>query len=1617
MKKIKLKLILTVLTSMVCINAFSYDALIDGIYYDIDGYNAIVVRNPSKYQGNVVIPSSVNYKSKDYSVTRISIAAFGDCSGLTSIEIPNSVTSIGDNAFRGCSGLTSIEIPNSVTSIGGSAFYGCTGLTSVTIPNSVTSIVGGTFDGCSGLTSVTIPNSVTSIGERFFGGCSGLTSIVIPNSVTSIGYEAFSGCSSLTSIEIPNSVTSIGERAFFYCSGLTSVTIPNSVTSIGQSAFCGCSGLTSIEIPTSVTSIGQSAFSVCTGLTSVTIPNSVTSIGQSVFEGCTGLTSVTIPNSVTSIGYSVFEGCTGLTSVTIPNSVTSIGSHAFSECTGLTSVTIGNSVTSIGHSVFVGCSGLTSVTINSNAIVSKDYSSGSSLKYYFGSQVRSYIIGTSVTSIGNYAFSGCSDLTSVTIPNSVTSIGDYAFSECSGLTSVTIPVLNFEEFCNNKIVALVHNATRKPITLVNNDGEEIIEFTIPNSVTSIGNYAFNGCSGLTSIEIPNSVTSIGDYAFYGCSNLTSVTIPNSVTSIGISSFNGCSGLTSIAISNSVTSIGSNAFSGCSGLTSIVIPNSVTSIGQRAFRGCSGLTSIAIPNNVTNIGGNAFEDCTGLKKVIVSDIAAWCRISFSNNTANPLYYAHHLYSDENTEITDLVIPDGETIIGNSSFSGCSGLTSVTIPNSVTSIGGSAFRGCKGLTSITIPNSVTSIGGSAFYGCSGLTSVTIPNSVTSIGEYAFGGCSELTTVTINADILYAHVVEVYYQNPTYIEHRVETNAKTYFGSQVKNYIINVPIIGKYAFYDCSGLTSITIGKNVTSIGGSAFGRCSGLTSVTIDSNDLLSGSKTLSTHFGEQVLSYIIGNSVTSIGGSGSAAFYGCPSLTSVTIGSGVTNISGNPFAGCRGNITIHVDEDNPKYDSRDNCNAIIEKETNTLVAGCMNTHIPNSVTSIGNNAFYNCFTLTSVTIPNSVTSIGDYAFSSCTGLTSIKISNNVTNIGGKAFKDCTGLKKVIVSNIAAWCRISFSNNTANPLYYAHHLYSDENTEITNLVIPDGETSIGNSAFYNCSGLTSIEIPNSVTSIGDAAFSGCTGLTSIKISNNVTSIGDAAFSGCTGLTSIKISNNVTNIGKEAFSGCSKLTSFTIPNGVTSIGNSAFYNCSGLTSIEIPNSVTNIGNSAFYGCSNLSSVKVYTKTPPAAGSDTFSKTYTYKTLYVPRGSTAAYQAADGWKDFRSVVEFKVEEPYEIGVREDVQAKGRQVSFSIDLKNETTDLTAYQFDMTLPDGFSLSKDEKGKFLVTKTNRYEDDSHTLTISKLEGNTYRFVCFSMSNEKISGTSGAILNVALAIGESVKEGKYEATISNVTVTKTDETQLKLFDEKFNIIVNFIKGDANGDGEVNVADIVEIVNYIMNKPSEKFIFSVADMNDDGEVNVSDIVKVVSLIMSSSSNAPRRASVVEIVDNEQLEMTCNDNQTLSLNLQNEGSYVASQFDIVLSAGQTLEGIQLNSRRMENHQLTYAKTDDNRYKVVIYSLNNAAYKGQSGELLNIKVAGSGDVSVEDILFVTAGQMEKRFPPLHRGTTGISVITNEAETMDIYTIDGRLIRKQAKSTDGLEKGLYIINGKKQIVR
>ena len=513
------------------------------------------------------------------------------------------------------------------------------------------------------------------------------------------------------------------------------------------------------------------------------------------------------------------------------------------------------------------------------------------------------------------------------------------------------------------------------------------EYVVREGTEVICDCAFFCCESLQSITIPNSVKSIGNRAFYECKSLQSITIPNSVTSIGKGAFSTCVSLQSVTIPNSVKSIGNYAFRNCESLQSVTIPNSVTKIGNEAFWGCDSLQSVTIPNSVTSIGNKAFNDCKSLQSITIP------------NSVKSIGDGAFRECDSLQSIT---IPNSVTSIGEGAFSTCVSLQSVTIPNSVKSIGNYAFRNCESLQSVTIPNSVTSIEDHAFSGCESHQSVTIPNSVKSIGKEAFSGCVSLQSITIPNSV-------------TKIEDDAFWGCKSLQSVTIPN---SVKSIGKKAFSGCKSLESITIPNSVTSIGDDAFYLCKSLQSVTIP-------------------------NSVTSIG---DGTFCWCESLQSVTIPNSVRNIGNHAFFGC--NICFFIC--NSTYFQNDDV-CLFNKDKTAIVSrikDCVNYIIPNSVTSIGDDAFSGCESLQSVTIPNSVTSIGYEAFSRCTSLQCVTIPNSVKSIGIGAFSGCESLQSV--------------------------------------TIPNSVTSIGDGAFSRCESLQSITIPNSVTSIGDGAFRWCTHL---------------------------------------------------------------------------------------------------------------------------------------------------------------------------------------------------------------------------------------------------------------------------------------------------------------------------------------------------------------------------------------------------------------------------------------------------------------------------------------------------------------------------------------------------
>ena len=1028
------------------------------------------------------------------------------------VRIPEG-TGIRHEEFCDCRKLTSIFIPDTAPLIVEDyAFFGCSALTSITLPKSLIKIEKWAFSGCSGLTSLNLPAGVTYIEEYAFCDCNRLTSINIPKCITSIEEGVFSNCG-LTSITIPEGVTSIGEYAFLNCSGLTSVTIPASVTSIGHIAFAGCSGLRSIAVSKDnpkYHSAGNCLIETETnalvlGCKSSAIPAYVTSIGSFAFDGCSGLTSITIPDSVVSIESGAFGGCSRLTSITVNTGNPTY--HSEGNClieTETKTLVLGcktsviptdGSVTSIGNGAFRGCSELTSVNISD-----------------------------SVNAIGNGAFAGCSGLTSITIPASVTSIGEEAFHGCSGLTSITIP----------------------------------------DSVTSIGSGAFDGCSELTAISLPNSVTSIGDCAFFECNNLFSIVIPDSVLSIGDNAFK-YSGLTTINIGRNVSNIGNWAFSNCSRLASVtfVDGSQLTSIGDHAFSWCEKLTSINIPEGVTSIGDDAFCGCSGLSSIIIpsSIISIGHSVRLFGNRVfsrcsgltsitiargNPIYHCTGnclIETKKKTLVlgckTSVIPADGSVAaIGKWAFGGCAGLTAITIPDGVTSIGDDAFYDCSALTSITIPEGVTSIGNSAFHGCSELASITTKTIGSSVYN-AFKQCGRLTSITIGSGV-------------TSIDNRAFEGYSTLKSIYIPE---SVTSIGFHAFDGCSGLTSITIPKSVRCIWG-AFANCSSLSSITVtagnpiyhSAGNCLIETKTKTLILGCKTSVIPSDGSVTSIGVN---AFANCCELTNISISRGVRFIGRNAFEGC-------------------------EKLSSVTIS--------DSVTSIGEGAFSRCSGLTSIDIPTNVTHIEEFAFNRCNQLSSICIPEGITFIGEGAFCSCSGLTSITVAK-------------KNPAFHSKGnclIVTKTKTLILGCktsTIPKGLTSIGNGAFEGCLGLTNINIPKSVGSIGNHAFGGCSSLTSINIPKYVTSIGEGAFWSCSALTSITVAkhnpiyhgaNNclIDTESKMLIAGC-KTGVIPADGSVISIRTGAFWGCNELTSINIPDSVTSIGRHAFIDCSRLTTI----------------------------------------------------------------------------------------------------------------------------------------------------------------------------------------------------------------------------------------------------------------------------------------------------------------------------------------------------------------------------------------------------------------------------------------------------
>ncbi len=1095
---------------------------IDGDTYKVADGVTIIGANAFEGQG---------FKKIEFpkSLLTIEASAFKNCRMLEEVVFAEgcNLETIGDYAFQLCTSLKGIELPAGVKTIGKAAFQGCQNMETLDLGDNLVTIHESAFDTTPSLSGVTFPDTLTGIGKYAFrySGISG--KVIIPENVEKLVELNADG-----SYKTSTSQYSMTSYTFQYCTNITEVELPDSLTHIAGYAFDGCISLRTINFPEGLEYISNYAFRNCRSLTTVALPDSMKDIGNNVFENCTSLTTANVPN-LTATGTTprytyMYKGCTALSKVTFNSSITKLANYMFQNCTSLTSVELPTGLTALGNYLFAG-SGLTSF----------DFTPLTSLTAYPTNLFQDCTSLSSVTfdpnstikSLGNYMFAGCTALKSINLPAALTYLGTYTF-QGSGLESITIPA---------KVTMIGTSATAASASSAANTFENCVNLKTVSAthITKMSKAIFKGCTSLESIDLPN-LTQLGNENFMN-SGLKSINLPK-VTNLPTSAFEGCTQLGTATFAAAISSAsGSYVFRGCTALTSVDFGTKITatSLGSSFFEGCTSLKGVTLPSKLTALPAKLFYGCTNLESIeIPANVAS---------------------------ITNTSMSTGSSYIG--AFSGCTKLSSVNFAgNKLTKLGGDGtFQDCISLTSITLPSSLQYISYNTFKD-SGITSINLPASVRYVYPGAFAA-ENLSTITVDAANPYMLVGGdgcVYSKDgstllavPTAMEGVLDLSNTTIttlgggvsaggsvFAGNTKITRVLLPdtleTINNYAFQNMTGLLNIEIPASVTTIGQYAFDGCTALR------NFSLAEGSTLAT-----IGSYAFRNTPTA----GEAS----PALV---LPEGIAKIETYTF-------------DNSGF------TAITLPSTLTTIgtyafrsSGVKNITIPANVTSIGTNAFeasaLKTFTFATIAEKEEgvagTATIGDKAFLNATALTTVVLPEGVAKLGASLFQGCTALTTVNVPTTVT--------------EFGASVFEDA-ISLTAITLPNGVTKFGNYAFRR-SGLLEIELPATVTALAtNGMFMDCKALTRVVLPEGLTSIANYTFQGCSALTEVNIPETVTTLSQYAFDGCTSLATVTLPEGLTGIGNYCFQGCSAMTKIIIPSTVTSMITSPFNGWNSTQTI----------------------------------------------------------------------------------------------------------------------------------------------------------------------------------------------------------------------------------------------------------------------------------------------------------------------------------------------------------------------------------------------------------------------------------------------------
>lgn len=995
------------------------------------------------------------------------------------------------------------------------------------------------------VTEVNIPATVTInsveypvrvIGDDAFYHRSNITSVTLPEGIVSIGTRAFYNTSSLTDMNLPSTLKAIGSQAF-RDSGVKFSELPAGLKELGDYAFYG-SNVTLTEVPESITDLKSRVFCNCDNITSFTFHDGITSISESAFSDCNNLSDIVFSNSLLSIGSYAFYGCTGLTSITLPESIESVSAQAFYNCSNLTSVEASDTPIKFGENAFYGCpipaEGEVKY-IGANAVEVEN------------KRLTEYIVKEGTKTISDRCFYNCTNMTSIDLPAEMVYVGSEAFYGCNNL-----PIVNFVRYADSYAIKATNNT--------------LMEYTIKEGTTMLGDDLFYGCSSMQKINIPDGVISIGRSAFYNCHQLEEFQVPSSVSNIGDYAFYRCSKLASaIEIPSAVEELGAYVFNECQALPSVTLNEGLKSIGQYAFRGCTNLASLSIPSTVTSIGNYAFNGCASLA-------------------------------------SSIEIPSGVETIGSYAFDGCSSLMSLTLNEGLETIGEYAFRSCSKISSLSIPSTVTSIGQCAFYGCSSIASeITIPSGVNEISNNAFYGCTSIPSVVINEGV--GSIGSEVFRNCYKI-------SSVLIPSTVSS-------IGDRAFNNCSLLKDVVLPEGVTRLNSEVFRYCSSLFSLELPSTIEAIYSSSI-----PETLSKLVCKAKTPPSGSPNQN-----TIVFVPEGCGEaydTIWTNNVIVEGKG-VSVDVNITTPgTFGLEVLKQADYLKDVNYLkVGGSLNSDdlvllrgsLPNLVEIDYSDLKVEDFTSSyapsnnkfiSIVLPKSLKKISSGV--SSPNLRSVVVPEGVTSIGSDVFRYCSMLKDVTLP--------STLKSIGNYCFYQ--------TKIENIILPEGLTSLGQDSFRKTR-ISEIVIPDSIEILTSCVFYECSRLTNVVLPKNLREIGHSAFNSCSNLKAIDLPETLENIGSSAFSS-SGLENVVLPEGLHTIGTSAFYNCDNLKTLFLPSTLYKCGDEIVNECNNLQSVTCLSIVPPTVTSGLLGTGNTW-TLYVPSFSLEAYKMSVGWNNFYKI------------------------------------------------------------------------------------------------------------------------------------------------------------------------------------------------------------------------------------------------------------------------------------------------------------------------------------------------------------------------------------------------------